>query len=251
MSKAFVAGATGYTGREVVRALIARGVETVAHVRPDSPQLDALTREFAAEGAVVDTTSWEGTALTATLTRLRPDAVFALLGTTRARVHAARQAGAPAESYDIVDYGLTAVLLRAAIASAAQPRFVYLSSLGAGRPSGNAYLAARYKAEGEVRASGLPYVIARPSFITGPDRREARPGERIAAKVTDKVLGFAAHLGAASLRDKYVSMSARTLALALVALALDEKGSELVVETEELRRLGALSPPAPGNSAAP
>src|SRR5882672_5667836 len=100
MSKAFVAGATGYTGREVVRALVVRGVAASAHVRPNSPQLDALTREFAAEGATLDTTSWDGAALTATLTRLRPSVVFALLGTTRARVHAARQAGAPAESYD-------------------------------------------------------------------------------------------------------------------------------------------------------
>jgi uncharacterized protein YbjT (DUF2867 family) len=245
-----VAGATGYTGREVVRTLVARGVEASAHVRPDSPQLDALTREFATEGATVNTTAWDEVALSVTLTQLRPDVIFALLGTTRARVHAARQAGAPVESYDLVDYGLTAVLLRAAIASGSRPRFVYLSSLGAGRPSGNAYLSARYKAEGEVRASGLPYVIARPSFITGPDRRESRPGERIAAKVTDKVLGLAGHLGAASLRDRYRSMSARTLALALVAFAFDETDPELIVETEALRRRGegdaALEP---GNSA--
>jgi nucleoside-diphosphate-sugar epimerase len=242
MSKAFVAGATGYTGREVVRALVARGVAASAHVRPDSPQLDALTREFAAEGAAVDITSWDDAALSATLTRLRPNVVFALLGTTRARVHAARQAGAPSESYESVDYGLTAMLLRAAIACGSRPRFVYLSSLGAGRPSGNAYLSARHKAEGEVSASGLPYVIARPSFITGPDRRESRPGERIAAKVTDRVLALAGHLGAASLRDRYVSMSARTLARALVAFAFDEAESELVVETEELRRRGASEP---------
>jgi hypothetical protein len=88
----------------------------------------------------------------------------------------------------------------------------------------------------------LPYVIARPSFITGPDRRESRPGERIAAKVTDRVLALAGHLGAASLRDRYVSMSARTLARALVAFAFDEAESELVVETEELRRRGASEP---------
>jgi uncharacterized protein YbjT (DUF2867 family) len=246
MSKAFVAGATGYTGREVVRALIARGVEASAHVRPDSPQLGALTHEFAAEGAAIDNTSWEEAALSHTLTRLRPSVVFALLGTTRARVHAARQAGAAAESYDSVDYRQTTMLLRAAIASGSRPRFVYLSSLGAGRPSGNAYLSARYKAEGEVRASGLPYVIARPSFITGLDRRESRPGERIAAKVIDKVLGLAGYLGAASLRERYLSMSARTLATALVSFAFDEADPALVVETEELRRKAASDP---GNSA--
>ena len=36
MEIAFVAGATGYTGREVVRLLAERGVRTLAHVRPDS-----------------------------------------------------------------------------------------------------------------------------------------------------------------------------------------------------------------------
>ena len=39
-SPAFVAGATGFTGREVVRLLVERGVPAVAHVRPDSPRLE-------------------------------------------------------------------------------------------------------------------------------------------------------------------------------------------------------------------
>ena len=36
---AFVAGATGYTGRAVVERLVADGFEAVAHVRPDSSRL--------------------------------------------------------------------------------------------------------------------------------------------------------------------------------------------------------------------
>jgi uncharacterized protein YbjT (DUF2867 family) len=238
MSTAFVAGASGYTGREVVRDLATRGVRVVAHVRPDSPRRDALVRELTADGAAADTTAWDDAAMTRTMTALAPNAVFALLGTTRARANAARKNGGAEESYDSVDYGLTALLLRASVACGSKPRFVYLSALGAGRPSSNAYFAARYKAEAEVRASGLAYVIARPSFITGPDRTESRPAERLAAGVTDAVLGFAGHFGGAGLRDRFASMSARTLARALVALGLDESATAVVAEPAELRARG-------------
>jgi uncharacterized protein YbjT (DUF2867 family) len=237
MKTAFVAGASGYTGREVVRELVARGIDTTAHVRADSTKLAALVREFEAEGASVDTTAWDEVAFGTTLEKRRPNLVFALLGTTRARARAAERSGAPSESYESVDYGLTAILLRASVASASPPRFVYLSALGGGRPSGNAYLSARYKAEGEVRASGLPYVIARPSFVTGPDREESRPAERTAAAVADAVLGVAGHLGARGLRDRYASMTAKELAVALVVLALDERDPAVTAEPAELRQM--------------
>ena len=44
---AFVLGATGFVGREVVRQLCVRGSKTHAHVRPDLafPTLDALGRD--------------------------------------------------------------------------------------------------------------------------------------------------------------------------------------------------------------
>lgn len=51
MNKAFVAGATGYTGRAVVAELRALGLETTAHIRPNSPQRERWTREFADLGA--------------------------------------------------------------------------------------------------------------------------------------------------------------------------------------------------------
>jgi hypothetical protein len=172
MSKAFVAGATGYTGREVVRALVARGVAASAHVRPDSPQLDALTREFAAEGAAVDTTSWDEAALSATLTA-PPERRFCAAG------HDAR---GPAWRWRacrsrLRRYGLTQ--LRAAIASGSRPGSC-TCRLGAGRPSGNAYLSARHKAVGEVQAAGCR--DRPPFFHNGAGSAEPRPGERIAAR---------------------------------------------------------------------
>ena len=232
-ARAFVAGATGYTGREVVRALVARGVMTVAHVRPDAPRLEEWRDRFAADGALVDETPWEEAAMTTTFTRLRPTHVFALLGTTRARSRA--EARSAADGYERIDYGLTALLLRAALAAGSQPRFVYLSAAGVRERSGNPYIAVRWRMERELAGSGLLYVIARPSFITGPDREESRPAERIAATVADALGAFAGALGATGFRDRYRSTSAATLARALVRLALDPATADGVVESEALR----------------
>jgi uncharacterized protein YbjT (DUF2867 family) len=228
--RAFVAGATGYTGRAVVRALAARGVSAVAHVRPDSPRLADWRARFAG-AAEVDATPWDAAALAGTLARLRPAVVFALLGTTRAR--AGREG--IADPYETVDYGLTRLLLDAALASGARPRFVYLSAVGVGPRARGGYLAVRWRFEQELRASGLPYVIARPSFITGPDREEHRPAERAGAAAADLLLGAAGALGARRLRDRYRSVTADALAAALVRLALDPAATAVVAETEALR----------------
>jgi uncharacterized protein YbjT (DUF2867 family) len=231
----FIAGATGYTGREVVRACARRGARTVAHVRPDSPRLDEWRARFAALGAEVDATPWEEGAMTATLARVAPTHVFALLGTTRARGRrVAREIGAR-DDYETVDYGLTAILLRAAAACGSRPRFVYLSAVGAREDSRNAYVRVRGRLERELHASGLPFLIVRPSFITGPDREERRPLERAAATIADGVLAIAGALGARSLRARYRSMTGVQLAERMVVLALESRTESQVVEGEGLR----------------
>ncbi len=238
MRVAFVAGATGYTGRAVVRALRSRGVDTVAHVRPDSPSLAAWRQRFEALGARVDTTPWDGGALTQALTLLRPDAVFALLGTTRARATRAAGQGRD-EGYEAVDYGLTMRLYRAAAQCGVNPRFVYLSAAGVREQGGNAYLQVRARVERELRAGTLPWIAARPSFITGPDRDEFRAGERIGAVVIDGLLAVVGLLGGGRWRDRYRSTSNGVLAEALVRLAFDSSVVNQVVESEELRRAPA------------
>ena len=236
MHVAFVAGATGYTGREVVLACRRLGWRTVAHIRPGSAALARWQPRFAAAGAEVDTTPWELDAMTGTLARVRPSVVFALLGTTRQR---ARGEGLEArDAYRRVDYGLTALLVDAALASGSRPRFVYLSSVGAGSAGGNAYLQARADVEAKLRGSGLPWTIVRPSFITGPDREESRPLERVTARLADSALAVAATLGARSLRDRYRSTDAATLAAALAAAASDPACENVVLESAEARSLG-------------
>jgi nucleoside-diphosphate-sugar epimerase len=237
---AFVAGATGFTGREVVRLLCERGIQTVAHVRPDSARLDDWRERFAKFGARVDTTPWEKAAMAEALARLQPAWVFALLGTTRARARRAARMGLDpaAESYEAVDYGLTRLVIRAAARCASLRRFVYLSAVGAGAKSSarSPYYRARIRAEALLKASGLPFTIARPSFIAGPGRDDPRPLERMGAAVVDWLLSAAGFLGARRLRDRYASLTNTALAEALVKVALDPAAENRVIECEELRK---------------
>lgn len=101
---AFVAGATGFVGRAVVTALVARGVTTIAHVRPDSRELDDWRRKLGAAGAEVDTSPWDEAALTATLRARGVTHVLCLIGTTRGR---AKKDGVVGDIYEVIDVGLT------------------------------------------------------------------------------------------------------------------------------------------------
>ncbi|MEZ4458281.1 MAG: NAD(P)H-binding protein [bacterium] len=218
MTKAFVAGATGYTGREVVRLLREADVEVTAHIRPDSSSRAKWEGVFAEQGAHISTAAWNLDAISEALATASPDLVFALLGTTRARKDKAENRDA--ETYEAVDYGLTAMLIDACVACGTSPGFVYLSSLGVTGSSPSAYIQARWKAEQKLRTSGLRYVIARPAFISGDNRDESRPLERIGAVSVDVGLGLLGALGMKKLQAKYASMDNTTLAKGLVNTAL-------------------------------
>jgi nucleoside-diphosphate-sugar epimerase len=235
MPRAFIAGATGYVGREVVAALRARGVPTWAHVRPDSLRLPEWRTRFEALGATVDSTAWTDAAMTERLRTLAPTHVFALLGTTRARAAAAARTGAPSADYEAVDYGLTALLLRAASAVSPPPRFVYLSSAGVREGTRNPYLAARARLERELRAAPVHYIVARPAFISGDDREESRPAERRGARVGDALLGVVSALGERAVAARWRSITGGSLARGLVALALDPAAVNLEVYADRLR----------------
>lgn len=238
MKTAFIAGATGYTGREVVRQLAGSGVRTVAHVRPDSSRLDHWRTLFGQWGAEVDSTPWRADAMAETLKQLKPDGVFALLGTTRARGKAAARAGkdAAAESYEAVDHDLSVLLFDAAQACGSAPRVVYLSSMGAGPGAAGAYLKVRARVEERLRGSELAWTIARPSFISGPDRDDDRAGERFGATVADAALGAIAAVGIGRLKRRYGSHSNVDLAAGLIRCAQSDAWRDRVAEAEDLRR---------------
>ena len=155
MPTAFVAGATGYTGRALMRAIRTRedGVEAAA--------ARAHGRQARRRDAVVCDPR-DVAALTAGMRGC--DAVVQLIGTVKARF---------AEGdYDDIDYGTTVALGEAAKA-AGVPRLLLLSSVGAGSPRGR-YLAVKRKTEEWVERSGLEYTIVRPSVIVGEGRRGAQ-----------------------------------------------------------------------------
>ena len=235
--QALVAGATGFTGREVVRVLVEKGVPTIAHLRPDSTRLKEWTERFQKMGAEVDNTAWELTAMTGTFARLRPAYIFSLLGTTRARVKQVARSGKDpkTQDYGAVDYGLAALLINAAKAAGIKPVFVYLSAAGTNAKSGSPYYQARWKLEQELIKSGLFYVIARPSFIIGPDRDEKRAGEIYGARTLDLLLALAGIFGLKKMNGRYRSTSNTILAQALVRLALDPNCANKIFESEELR----------------
>jgi uncharacterized protein YbjT (DUF2867 family) len=235
---AFVAGATGYTGRHVVEELARRKIAVTAHVRPGSASLAVWTRRFGEMGAAVDTTVWEAPAINETLQRLRPSHVFSLLGTTQARARSDRSG---ASTYMNVDYSLSTMLLGAAMQSGVAPCFIFLSSLGASTATGNEYLRIRGMVEERIRTSDLPYLIVRPAIISGEDREEYRAVERMSAVMSDSLLGFAALLGAKRWRDRYTSMTGGDLARGIVRQAMAhslQPGEGRIITYEDLRAEG-------------
>lgn len=230
-AKALVFGATGYTGRAVVAALRERGVATVAHLRPGSPDRSLWDERFTALGATVDGADWSAESIHALVAAQRPSLVFACLGTTRRR--AAREG--LSDPYERVDYGLTKLALDACVAAGHAPRFVYLSALGAKESSANPYLRVRGRLERELIASGLPYLIVRPAFISGSDRGESRPSERVVAVTTDVLLAGVAALGGRRIRDAYASLTGTQLAEGMVALALASRDAKAIADVATIR----------------
>ena len=231
--RAFIAGATGYTGRALVRELISRGTDTYAHIRPDSDSLDQMRRVFTDQGAKVDMTPWDYDAMKATMEQVDPDHVFFVIGTTKARMKDESDA-----TYENIDYGLAKLLLDACIEADADPVFVYLSAQGAGPDANTAYYEARWKAEREVCRGELDYVIARPGFISGPDRDESRPMERIGSKLASATASVVGAFGAEGLRDKLQPRDAAEMAYQLAEAAYDESCHNRILESRQLWQLG-------------
>ena len=149
----FVAGATGATGRTLMRQALSRGAPPVlAHVRPKSADSD-MVRPWPHK-AVVELSDGE-----ALVERMRGcTTVLQLIGTMRKRFGSG-------DTYETSDIGTTRQLVEAA-RRAGVDHLVLLSSVGAGRPVG-AYLKAKAEAERLVRDSGIPWTVVRPPAFEG------------------------------------------------------------------------------------
>lgn len=213
MAKAFVAGATGLTGRWVVKYLRDANIDVVAHVRPDSKRLDEWTRHFEALGARISTAPWAVESISDAYRSEDPDMVFGLLGTTKKRTRAGDG------DYEAVDYRLTVMLIEAAEMAIPSARFIYLSAVGVTPTTRNGYLLARAKVEARLAVSSLSHCIARPSFILG-QRDDKRPLESLGAPMLDGLLATVGFLGGRRWSSQYRSMLGTELAMALSEAAL-------------------------------
>lgn len=148
----FVAGATGATGRNVVKQALARDVPLIAHVRPKSA--DTEPAKSWPRKAVVELARGESLAEA----MKGSTTVLQLIGTMRKRF-------ASGDTYETSDIGTTRHLVEAA-KQAGVDHLVLLSSVGAGRPVG-AYLKAKAEAERLVRESGIPWTVVRPPAFEG------------------------------------------------------------------------------------
>jgi uncharacterized protein YbjT (DUF2867 family) len=215
-----VAGATGLVGREIIRQLEQRkDVAFTALVRK-AGRLRALSGRV--NEVVFD---FEDPAAYGRLGSEIPCDVFlCALGTTLAT------AGSP-EAFRKVDLEYPRAFMAALARLEPRPLFGAVSSVGAGKPKG-LYLQTKAEMEQALVASGLPYVIVRPSLLLGK-RKEFRTGERIAQILSAPYLFFAKMLAPQSkLIWKYAPIEASAVAHALLLTGLDEPaaGSARIIE---------------------
>ena len=213
-----VIGATGYVGRNVVTHAVAAGHDVIAHVRPESASGDRAAAQLVAAGARVIRTAWTGEAWYRYLESNAPDRIFLVLGTTASRARSAMRSGGPDASQSAIDLGLTMQMISVARAVSPEAGVIYLSALGASA-TGNEYLRVRAAVEAALLSGPNPFTVVRPSFVTGPDRSESRPAERIGAVMGDAVAAMLRMLGNRGRAATLASITGPALARILVDLA--------------------------------
>lgn len=234
MTCALVIGATGYVGRAVVAELRRMNTRTIAHVRFDSKRLGHWREHFAAIGAECFETKWDRDAFADVLRRSAVTHIFLCLGTTFRRRIGRSQSSIP-DTYKRVDLGLSVLVIDACVQSGIGPVVVLSSAVGAKATSLSPYWSSRGKLEEYLRSKDLEFAIARPAFITGPGRDELRMAERFGAAFVNVCLMLLALFGLRSLRTRYRSIDAPTLAKGLVAHAQDPSSRNKLLMGESLR----------------
>jgi uncharacterized protein YbjT (DUF2867 family) len=152
--KVLVTGGTGFVGPKIVRAIIDAGheVRALARDRKKASHVAALGAELV-EGDMTDAASLRIAAQGA-------EAVVNLVAIRQGR----------REEFQRIMVDGTRSLLAAANEAGAS-RFVHMSALGTSDETKDLvpYYGAKWQMEQDVRASSIPHVIHRPSFIFGRD----------------------------------------------------------------------------------
>lgn len=212
MSSALVVGSTGLVGTECLRLLSEDGAHrpVVALTRRPlpSPVPPSVTERLISFDRLDEHRD-----------DIRGDHVFCALGTTIGKASSK-------ERFREVDYDLPLAIARLALENGAR-HFSLVSAVGADPESRIFYNRVKGELERDIRALGYPsLVIMRPSVLAG-ERRESRPMETLGRLVLSLVPG------------RYHPVHARAVATTMALLAREEAAGVRVVESEEIRRLGA------------
>jgi len=152
--RVFITGATGYLGRHVAPALIARGHTVRALVRRNSAGKAPQNCEIVV-GDPFDRTTFAATVAPC-------DTFLQLVGVPHP---------SPSKAREFVTIDLRSA--RESVAAARDARIAHFVYVSVAHPSRvmQAYQAARIEAEGAIAAAGLRRTILRPWYVLGPGHR--------------------------------------------------------------------------------
>jgi uncharacterized protein YbjT (DUF2867 family) len=147
----FVTGGTGYIGRPLISALLARGHSVHALVRTGSEGKVPVGTVTATGNALDESTFASSIPPAATLVHL--------VGTPHP---------SPAKAAEFQHVDLRSIRATVAAASQADVRHLVYVSVAHPAPVMRAYIAVRQQGEAAVRATGIPATILRPWYVLGP-----------------------------------------------------------------------------------
>jgi NADH dehydrogenase len=151
--RVFLTGATGFVGSHLLSRLLREHHQVRALVRKKSTRLPNF-----GETSQVEQVEGDITAANLADSLAGCDAVINLVGIIAERGR---------ETFQAIHYEGTRSLVKAA-RSVGVTRFVQMSALGARPGDASPYHTTKFAAEEEVRGSGIPWVVLRPSLIFGP-----------------------------------------------------------------------------------
>ncbi|MGG1662712.1 complex I NDUFA9 subunit family protein [Brevibacillus sp. NRS-1366] len=222
--KVFLTGGSGFVGRGIVERLQAGGFDTVCLTRPSSKgkrEHSEATQPYIAEatGDLFDIDS-----LAQAMDGC--DAVIHLVGIIR------EQPG-KGLTFTRVHVEGTKNVLEAA-KRAGITRFVHMSALGARENATSAYHLTKYEAEGLVRASGIPYVIFRPSVIFGPGDAFVNMLAELVRLPLTPVIGSGAYPLQPVARDTVADVFVQALSLPASTYQIYETGGPAPLTYEQI-----------------